>query len=396
MPALDKGGGVPSVAQFIKDAAHRSGRYEIKLISLCMAGNEGSSRLLRSPSTWLRGPISVSGRWKKMQFSHIGANWAELEFQRYKPREILSEAVSSCDLIQVVSGCPAWANSVLGLGKPVSLQVATLVSVERKYLPHEYFDFKYWWRKLMTTLVSKLDIKTLKSVDAIQVENPWMFKFASSITVGRLVDLRYAPPGVDADRFKPSLDRNLELDPYILCVGRMNDARKNIEMLLEAYAVLPNEIKNNVKLVLAGAAPPPLSFWNRAKELQINDGIIFHEKPSKEVLISLYQKASLFALPSFEEGLGIVVLEAMACGLPTVSTKCGGPEGIITDGEDGFLVPLNDIEFFSKRLAMLLTDHNMNKKMSKAARVTIENKYEECVSGKEFIDTWDCLLTKPF
>jgi glycosyltransferase involved in cell wall biosynthesis len=47
----------------------------------------------------------------------------------------------------------------------------------------------------------------------------------------------------------------------------------------------------------------------------------------------------VFALSSDEEGLGIVILEAMACAIPVVATKCGGPDGIITDGKDGYLIP---------------------------------------------------------
>ena len=64
----------------------------------------------------------------------------------------------------------------------------------------------------------------------------------------------------------------------------------------------------------------------------------------------MYQRAAVFALPSDDEGLGIVILEAMACGVPVVATRCGGPEDIITDGTDGFLVPRYDAGALASRL----------------------------------------------
>ena len=61
-----------------------------------------------------------------------------------------------------------------------------------------------WWRKGMTVITDRLDDRALRSVDAIQVENPWMLDYAREINRGRSdVDIRYAPPGVDAKLFLP-------------------------------------------------------------------------------------------------------------------------------------------------------------------------------------------------
>jgi len=393
VPTLANGGGVSAVARFVKDAALSSARYELKLISLCMASNESTSRLLHRPDTWFRAPQVASGEWEGLSYAHVGANWGELEFQRYQPRKVLSDLLIDCDLIQVVCGAPAWANTVIGLGKPVALQVATRTIVERRLRDRQAQGMKDLWRKYMTTITNRLDDRGLRGVDAIQVENLWMLDYATQINVGRGVDLRYAPPGIDAELFHPLDQRDLKTDPYILCVGRLSDPRKNIGLLLEAYALLPTQICSSVRLVLAGSSGPPGKFWDRVDELGLRERVTYIARPVRDDLVSLYQKASLFALPSDEEGLGIVVLEAMACAVPAVCTRCGGPDGIIVDDEDGYLVPKNDAKLMANRFERLLTNPTLNIKMGVRSRKIIEKRYDERVAGAVFVDMWERLLS---
>jgi glycosyltransferase involved in cell wall biosynthesis len=102
----------------------------------------------------------------------------------------------------------------------------------------------------------------------------------------------------------------------------------------------------------------------------------------------------VFALSSDEEGLGVVILEAMACAIPVVATRCGGPDGIITDGEDGFLVPLDDASVMADRLTILCSDPQRNVAMGISARATVSARYASEVAGEEFVQVWDSLLQK--
>ena len=122
--------------------------------------------------------------------------------------------------------------------------------------------------------------------------------------------------------------------------------------------------------------------------------VSFVKRPDQDALARLFQGASVFGFPSDEEGLGVVVLEAMACGVPVVSTRSGGPDGIITDGEDGYLVPLNDAAAMASRLTQLLQSRQLNIAMGARARETILRRYDERISGKVFIDMWDQMLQK--
>ncbi|MBF7730501.1 glycosyltransferase family 4 protein [Pseudomonas sp. N040] len=392
VPSLTNGGGVPAVARFVKDAALRSGRYELKLISLCMASTERSSRLLCQPSTWLRGPQASMGEWEGLPFTHVGANFGELEFQRYRPRRVLTELLADFDLVQVVCGTPAWANTVVGLGKPVALQVATRAVVERRQRDTKSKGIASWWRRQMTRITDRLDDRALRAVDGIQVENLWMLEYCKVLNAGRQLNLRYAPPGVDTRLFCPVAGRLDNPSPYILCVARLSDPRKNVELLLEAYALLPAALRDQVKLKLAGSSGPSESFWQRAAALGLSERIEFVVKPELAELVQLYQHACVFALPSDEEGLGVVILEAMACNVPVVSTRSGGPDGIITDGMDGFLTPLDDAAAMAERLARLIQDKPFNAEMGRRARATIEARYAEEVAGQAFVEMWDSLL----
>ena len=206
--------------------------------------------------------------------------------------------------------------------------------------------------------------------------------------------IRYAPPGVDAERFQPAATRDLRSDPYILCVGRLDDPRKNIGLLLEAYAFLPAALQQTARLVLAGSAGPGPDFWARAKELGVTDRVDFILSPDSEALVGLYQAAAVFALSLDEEGLGVVILEAMACAVPVISTRSGGPDGIITEGQDGFLVGLEDTQALADRLARLLSDEALNRRMGQAARGTILQRYETDVTGQAFLDIYEELLSR--
>ena len=394
VPSLSEGGGVPAVACFIKDTILRSGRYDLKLVSLATSAEDPESVRIATPSSWLRGARTTTGEWEGLPFVHVGAVGGEFEFQRYRSRRALAEMLADCDLIQVVSGSPAWANAVLGLGKPVAMHVATRARVERRLRDANPRGLLPWWRKFMTEVTDRMDDRALRRVDAIQVMNPLMLEYSRELNVGREVDLRYAPPGVDADLFHP-LDRREQLqDRYILCVARLSDPRKNVGVLLEAYAQLPASVRDEVRLVLAGSSGPPQAFWRRAESLGLRERVSYIERPDRDALVRLYQEASVFALPSDEEGFGVVLLEAMACGVPVVSTRSGGPDGIISDDDDGYLVPLDDAATMASRLGILLQNPAHGIEMGRKARQTIERRYDERVAGEAFMDMWDRMAHK--
>ena len=392
VPALEEGGGIGAVAEFVCETIERSQAFKLRIVSLAMSSRNLLSVSLTRPASWLRGVTTSEGTWQGRRFIRVGAFGSELEFQRYRPRHALCAVLADCDLVQVVCGSPAFALAVCGLRKPVAVHCATRVVVERRARHAKFKGPGEEWRRWMTRITDRMDRKALRSVDAIQVMNSWMLDYASDVNAGRNSFIRLVPPGVDSYRFRPAARRSLQSNCYILTVGRLNDPRKNVMLLLDAFATLPPTMRAATHLLLAGSAGPPPEFWARVKELGLVDRVTFRDSPTVDELIALYQSASVFASSSDEEGFGMVTVEAMACGIPIVSTRSGGPDGIIHDGHDGYLVGVGDVFGFADRLSRLLSNEELNLRLGRAGRQTVRDKFDTRVAGNALLETYDALL----
>lgn len=391
-PDLNEHGGVQSIVEMVVRLIEASDRYECGIISLATSASDPLSVQLRSPSTWLRGVRTEVRQWRGRQITHVGCLWSEFEFMRYRPRRALTALLGDCDLVQVVCGFPAWGASIPAGLRPVANWAATRCLWERSTQIQEARCAKSRWRKLMTRIVDQIDAHATACADRFMVMNPLMREYALR-TVGKPADAVVdAPPGVDTDHFVPPAQMATEAaSPYILSVGRLGDSRKNPGLLLDAFLHVRNTRRSGVRLVLAGATGPDGDFWEKVERAGVGEWVSFHATPGVNELRALYQGAACFALSSNEEGFGVVLVEAMACATPVVATRCGGPEGIISDGKDGFLVPTGDVEGLAARLTELLQDHEMSAAMRLQARQTAVERFSEAASGKAFFRVWDTL-----
>jgi glycosyltransferase involved in cell wall biosynthesis len=148
-------------------------------------------------------------------------------------------------------------------------------------------------------------------------------------------------------------------------VGRLADKQKNISSLLHIWSMAHID---GWKLILAGDGPDREMLEAYARQLKISDSVQFVgwlDNPSEMLL-----ESSVFCLTSRIEGFALCLVEAMAFGLPVVSfdLPCG-PSDLITDGEDGYLIPNGDENMFAQRLSDLLADEGKIAEMGAAARV---------------------------
>jgi len=388
-PFLNTAGGIPSVAAFIYHTVQNSRRYTADYISLACSAFDRASVRLASPKSWLGGVKVVPGMCGERPLRHVGAFLTEFEFQRYLPRRRLTDLLNRYDIIQIVAGSPAIGLVAKGVRRPVVLQVASLAAVERRMrLAEETGLFGLWFRT-MTRVVGHLDGLALKSVDKVLVENRWMYDFVrQKIGPSRVV---FAPPGIDTNLYVPA--ESADHGPaYILSVGRFDDPRKNVELLFGAYYQLRKIYPDPPGLVLAGQSGPSRSAWNAARSLGILPFVDYRPKPDQRELISLYRNASLFVLSSDEEGLGLGILEAMACGAPIVSTRCGGPETSVVDGENGFLTPRNDKLALADRMHDLIRNPDLRRAFGRKSRQIAEKSFSMSQAGGRFLDVYDELL----
>ena len=109
-----------------------------------------------------------------------------------------------------------------------------------------------------------------------------------------------------------------------------------------------------------------------------------------EDVVKAYQDSTIFVLSSRFEGFGLVLVEAMACGLLVVSFDCpAGPDEIITDGVDGLLVPSGDVHALAERLMTLMADEDLRQRLSMQARQTAQ-RYDMTTIARQ----WTTLFEK--
>ncbi len=158
----------------------------------------------------------------------------------------------------------------------------------------------------------------------------------------------------------------------VLVLGRLC-ALKGSYDLLEAAAKILEQVP---KLVLQMGGDGELAqVAARAKTLQLESHLYLPGWVRGEEKDRLLQQAALFVLPSHVEGMPMSVLEAMAAGLPVITTPVGGIPEAVSDGVEGFLVAPGDVATLATRLQQLLQDEALTRKMGAAARRKIESTF---------------------
>ena len=109
---------------------------------------------------------------------------------------------------------------------------------------------------------------------------------------------------------------------------------------------------------------------------------------------SALRQSSIFAFSSLVEGFALVIVEAMECGLPAVSYQCPcGPKDIITDGKDGFLVPVNDEQMLADKICDLIEDENLRRKMAADAKVRAQHYHVENIA-KQWMELFNVVTNQ--
>ena len=196
--------------------------------------------------------------------------------------------------------------------------------------------------------------------------------------------------GVDESLCYPNSKEKKENKKYILFAGRI-DREKGLFDLVECGKYVCNE-RSDVSFVIAGNGKDLQKLLRKVKKAELQDKFVFLGQLEKDKLIKFYQNSSLFVLPSYHEGLPTVLLEAMSCGLPVIATDVRGNRDLISDGENGVIVPPRQPKKLAEAIINLLEDENKMEELSKNARKTIESNYTwESVSNK-FLNCYESLL----
>lgn len=221
--------------------------------------------------------------------------------------------------------------------------------------------------------------------------------------------IREIPNGVDAARFAPAspaerqaLRRQLHLPedrPVVLFVGVMSPD-KQPHVLFDAWLRMRRETGIASTLVFVGASNPTLyeladRLADRVRAAADASGfggdVLF--VPPTAAIEDYFRAADVFAMPSAREGLPIVLLEAMACGLPVVASNLpGSTDTMIEPGVNGLLVPPGDVAAFADGLARLLSQPAEAASMGAMARRTVEDRYTIERVAEQWMAAYDEVL----
>ena len=150
---------------------------------------------------------------------------------------------------------------------------------------------------------------------------------------------------------------------------------RKVKRVTDCVRIL-QEVRRHIpaRLVMVGDGPEAGAAAHLAADLGVSHAVDF--LGSQMGIHQILPSADVLLLPSEMESFGLVALEGMACGVPAVATRTGGVPELITDGVDGFLDPVGDIQGQAKRVVLLLRDGQLYEKMSTAARHTAKERFD--------------------
>jgi glycosyltransferase involved in cell wall biosynthesis len=152
--------------------------------------------------------------------------------------------------------------------------------------------------------------------------------------------------------------------PYILGIGR-HVSQKGFDLLIQAFAASG---LGSYDLLLAGDGPERKVLEQLAQKLLIEERVKFLGRADRATAVALFRGCEFFVLPSRQEPLGIVNLEAMAAGKAVIASKTGGVPEIVADGETGLLVPPGDAESLAGALRRIAGDRALRERLAAGGR----------------------------
>jgi glycosyltransferase involved in cell wall biosynthesis len=186
--------------------------------------------------------------------------------------------------------------------------------------------------------------------------------------------LEVARLGVDTSVFLPRPFNPAPEVYEVICVGRLAPA-KGQHILVAALHELVQK-GHKVRLRIVGDGLDRASLERQVQQLAIVDQVVFEGAVNQDRIRALYELADIFSIPSFAEGIPIVLMEAMAMEIPCVTTRITGIPELIRDGEDGLLVAPSDTQALAEAIERLMNDAPLREKLGKNGRKQVMENYD--------------------
>jgi len=230
----------------------------------------------------------------------------------------------------------------------------------------------------------------LNRVDIIVIEGEiWKTFFKQIVPESKLVII---PNCVHLSNFKKTKKSKRENKISVLFPGSLCE-RKGVFDILKAVSLVVKEEKN-IKFIFGGRSSneEEIKILEIIKSQHLENYTAFIGEYTDKNKSEIYGSADIFILPSYAEGLPISMLDAMALGLPIISTRVGAIPEVIDDRVNGFLIEPGDYKALAKRILILTTDRNLREKMGKNNIEKIKKNYDFSIMVKNFDELQQRLL----
>jgi N-acetyl-alpha-D-glucosaminyl L-malate synthase BshA len=184
-------------------------------------------------------------------------------------------------------------------------------------------------------------------------------------------DLHVIPNFVDTAAFAPAPGFAPRRPPRLVHNSNFRPL-KRVEDVVRVFAAV-HRARPDCELVLVGDGPERSRVERLVHELGLAPSVCFLGKQLR--FVEKLQGARAFLLPSETESFGLAALEALSCGVPVVATRTGGLPEVVTDGVDGILLPVGDVDGMAAAALRLVDDDALYAKMAAAARATAETRF---------------------
>ncbi len=373
-------GGVPAKTRILAQELAQRGHQ----VTIAFYAPVSSHRHL-SPSPWgFYRPGVEAGRCFDDEFRAfaVGCRGGELEFPYYLSSSRWRALIASHDRHIAVGGTVLISNPLRVAGVPHFVWCASDMLGDRL----DRRAAMSWPRRLVD--------QTLIGPVQAALERRILGGNGRVVTVGRHAQNMFRQLGfaldaaatmpipTDPEIFTPPV---LAAEPGIIgFAGRANDPRKNLGLLVKAV-VIAHANDPRIRLRLTGQPEPATAALIR--QLGAEDLVEWRGTLSRHDLPQFYAELDLFALPSAQEGFGIVGIEAMACGVPVISTRCGGPEDYVIPEENGLLTNQIASEM-ADALLKVTADRDLRRRFSAKARATAMDFYSPARFRAALDENW--------
>jgi glycosyltransferase involved in cell wall biosynthesis len=257
------------------------------------------------------------------------------------------------------------------------LHVASIKGVLADEARHEHGT-----KRIGLTILARLEARHVRRCDRVITTSVYSSERIAEYYGTKLEKIFVVPELIDLASWRRALAEAplIEGPPRILCVAHLYP-RKGVDTLLRAFV----HLQSRAVLRIVGVGPERLRLEHLARDLAIADRVHFLDHLSLPALTAEYRNATIFALPSAQEGFGIVFLEAMASSLPVVAGRAAAVPEVVAEGVTALLVDPNDEAALTNSLEMLLDDSALREAMGSAGCQQVQ-RYDAPVVAREFLE----------